>query len=56
MGIYYGDLPVGGGSGKAEWDKIEGKPFGEDKIEPICICEYNDNLQYNIDSETQEEW
>ena len=27
MGIFYGDLPVGGGSGKAEWDKIEGKPF-----------------------------
>ena len=27
MSIYYGDIPVGGGSGRTEWDKIEGKPF-----------------------------
>ena len=32
MGIFYGDLPVGGGSGKAEWDNIEGKPFNENGV------------------------
>lgn len=32
MGVYYGDLPVGGGSSKAEWDKIEEKPFDENGV------------------------
>ena len=55
MGIFYGDLPVCGGSGKAEWDKIEGKPFDESRLETVCIYEYNDNLKYIFEQETSTE-